>query len=453
MANLNTNVSTRDLIVSEIKIISSNGKIKDLNQGPLYNAINIYENINSSIVNGSIQIIDGIGMYSDLGIHGNEYLYITFSRPGETSAGERYTKAFRIYKSSFKKPADKSQIQTYVLYFCSEEGVFSNQQTISRAFQGGNAAEYVYNICRYDLKVRQQKVDPNNFENSYGSNSFTLTRYKPFDAIQYLASRSYNANESTFVFFENKDGFNFLSLEKLFDRNQITTLKYSTAKYTSDQATAAFENANDMYDFTFDSAFNVFDRTQKGAFSSRLFTLDLVRQKYTRNDYSVLNAMNKNIMMDGYFPFNDTKNRNNRALYEEYESNIKFWLTNKERTNAPYFVNNGIRSNDTYIEQTIQQRNMQLSLLDNTKIRCVVPGNPNYSAGYLLEFEMPAFTPNGLNERVSDPYYTGKYLITAVRHVIVPGSLQTVLELSKNSVSAPFDLSTNDPQFKNAQKL
>jgi hypothetical protein len=95
---------------------------------------------------------------------------------------------------------------------------------------------------------------------------------------------------------------------------------------------------------------------------------------------------------------------------------------------------------------------MQIEIINNTELHCVVPGNPQYSAGYTVNVNIPAFTKNLQNEQVKDPYYSGKYLITAVRHVIVPGSLQTILELSKNSLGAPLDLSAGG-EYKKAQKL
>jgi hypothetical protein len=95
---------------------------------------------------------------------------------------------------------------------------------------------------------------------------------------------------------------------------------------------------------------------------------------------------------------------------------------------------------------------MQIDLINNTELHCVVPGNPQYAAGFTVELDIPAFTQNLKGERVNDPYYSGKYLITAVRHVIVPGSLQTILELSKNSLSTPLDLARGG-EYKKAQRL
>ena len=38
------------------------------------------------------------------------------------------------------------------------------------------------------------------------------------------------------------------------------------------------------------------------------------------------------------------------------------------------------------------------------------------------------------NEKQLDKFYSGKYLVTAVRHIIQPNKYQTVLEISKDSV-------------------
>lgn len=451
MVDIVNNVgSSRDVIILELKLIGSNGKTRDLDKERLFNAINIFEDIFQPVITGTINIRDGVGMFMDLAIHGNEYLYITFGRPGETSREKRYTKTFRVFKVTDRQKSPNSQDQTYVLHFCSEEMIFSNQQTISKALSGANASDYIFNICVFDLKTRVSKIA--DFENSFGCNEFVLTNQKPLDAINYLVSQSFSQSLSPFLFFENKDGFNLLSLETLYNRDIVAAVKYNTAKFTAELDEGPFLNSIDVNTFKFNKCFDVNKNVKNGSYSCKLHTLDLITQKYTKHSVSLLNQLNAGVMIDGYFPFNNATNRNNKALYQEYDSNIKYWLTNKDRTNSEYFVSKRVRSRDSHVEETLAQRMMQIDLINNTEIHCIVPGNPQYSAGYTIDFTLPAFTSNFQNERVTDPYYSGKYLITAVRHVITPGSLQTEMELSKNSVSAPLDLSAENQQYKLAQK-
>ncbi len=167
-----------------------------------------------------------------------------------------------------------------------------------------------------------------------------------------------------------------------------------------------------------------------------------------------MNASNRQIMMDGFFPLNNAKNRNEKTIYEEFDTQIDYWLTNKGQTNNPYFVSKGFKIVETGIEKTLMQRRIQINLLRSTELNCIVPGNPFYSAGYLVEFDMPAFIPNNESERNIDPYHSGKYLITGVRHTITPSDgLQTVLTLCKNSIAAPFDLATDREEFRKARSF
>ncbi len=445
---INTNTSSKDVIILELKLVGSNGKTADLLNS--FNAINIYEDIFQPVITGTIQLNDGVNLLSEYAIHGNEYLYITFGRPGEVNSKNRYTKVFRIFKIADREKSPTGQIQNYVLHFCSEELIFSNQQNISRSYSGGNCSEYVGNICLFDLKTQFSKLI--DFESSAGPTEFALTRKKPIEAIQYFAEHSFSQALSPFVFFENKEGFNFVSLQSLYKRSPITTIQYNTAQYTEERDTSPFVNSTNVINFKFNRCFDVEKATKKGLYSSKLYTLDLITQKYTKHEVSLLNSINSDVMIDTFFPFNNATNRNNKALYEEFDSSVRYWLTNKGRSNSPYFVNKGIRENDTFIEEYLAQRKMQIELINNTELHCVVPGNPQYTAGFTVEFNVPAFTQNFENERVNDPYYSGKYLITAVRHVIVPGSLQTVLELSKNSLSTSLDLAAGS-EYKKAQKL
>ena len=445
---LNVNTSTRDAVILELKLVSSNGTVADLLDK--FNAINIYEDIFQTVVTGTIQLVEGINLFSEHVIHGNEYLYITFGRPGEIGPSERYTKVFRIFKVSDREKSGNGQIQTYVLHFCSEELIFSNQQKISRAYNGSNTSEYVGNICLFDLKCQFSKLV--DFENSSGPTDFVLTRKRPLDAIQFFAERSFSPSLSPFVFFENKNGFNFISLQSLYKRDPITTIQFNTAKFTDEREKAPFLNSTNINKFKFNKNFDVAQATKQGLYSSKLFTLDLITQKYTENKISLLNELNTDVMIDGFFPFNDATNRNNKALYEEFDSGVKYWLTNKGRSNQPYSISKRFRDNDSFIEDYLAQRNMQIELINNSELHCVVPGNPQYTAGFTLNLKIPAFTRNLENERVFDPYYSGKYLITAVRHVLVPGSMQTILELSKNSIKTSLGLASGN-EYKKAQKL
>ena len=55
-----------------------------------------------------------------------------------------------------------------------------------------------------------------------------------------------------------------------------------------------------------------------------------------------------------------------------------------------------------------------------------------------------------LDKKELNPYYSGKYLVTAVRHIIRPldGSYQTILELAKDSApTTPQSINTSSADW------
>jgi len=451
MDNLATKVtSSKSVRIIECKIIGSNGQVRDLKDPIIFDNIQIYESLYSPVVSGTIQLQEGVNLQAIVNAHGNEYLYISFSRPGEEGVESKYQRTFRIYSSSMKKPINDSLIQTYILHFCSEEMLFSNQQTISRTFKGASHAEHVRNILLQDLKTNPKRVV--RIEQTAGNDKHVLTKYKPFEAIEYFASQSYSKNETPFVFFENRDGYNFVSLETLLNKQTPIepALTYSTAKFTYEPSVAVGKNSNQIKQFEFTQAFDTLYGTKEGVYANRLYTLDLIRQRYATYDYSIVSAKSKNSLVAGNFPINDAQNRSGKALYEEYNAAPNYWLTNLGLNDTEYLAAVNTRRDtsihkDPYritnsdVELTLVQRKMQLEFLENTKLWCIVSGNPNYSVGFTIKVDIPAFIPNAVGSIATDAYYSGEYLITNLRHSITPEDIETVLTLCRNSINTKMD--------------
>jgi len=463
MANQELNISTRDVIIEEVTLIGSNGRSEDINTGTVFDVIRIYEDIFQHVITGSIQITDGVGLFTRLSLHGNEFIKIKFRVPGEGLGNPdvRFDKVFRIYKCSDKRPLENTQMQRYELFFCSEELIFANQITLSRKLREGGARDHVLSICRKDLKINRKKLYPSHFEVAMGTSDLILTQYKPFEAIEYICSRAYNENESTFLFFENRDGFNFTSIEKMVKREAIINYVYPTAKMTYNPSNAAHTNYNQISKFTYPKVFNTLETTASTAHNGRLLTLDLITQSYKKYDYSHLSAGSRKMLMDTAapnspasklsFPYNNAQNRNGKAIYEEYGTEVNYCLTNKGNGNLDYFRNKTVRSIDTSVERTLLQRKAQLNFLTNSQLECIVPGNPLLTVGRMVEFYLPAFMPQDANNRRIDNYLSGKYLVTRVCHVIAGQTLQTKLTLSKNCLNDNLDNFVDNQNYKDAR--
>jgi hypothetical protein len=445
------NTSTRDVIVNTISIITARGEVIDISSPPIYNVLNIYEDIFKSCITGTIQIFDGINLISKLQFRGNEFIRISFQRPREPVDSIKFDKIYRIYKVSNRQPT-KSQDQTYVLHFCSEEQIFSNQINISKAYTGKTVTDYILSICRENLKIQEDKLGE--FEPSSGIQKVIVPRISPFDAIKLMEKKAYNDTESPYLFFENKDGYNFASLSRLFARGAVTKLTYDGAKMAVEK-NSPYVNSTTILDFNIKKSIDLWETTKKLTYSGKLSTLDLVRQKYTEYEYTAANLNKNNFIDKANLPVGNSKNRDNKSVYDVYDSNYYFSLTNKDHSQINY-RNTVYRETDTNVERVLLQRESQLNLLNNIFIdSCTVPGNMAFSVGYVVELDLPGFTVNSQSNRELDPYLSGNYLITNVRHVIVPsGGHQTILSLAKNSLKTSVGFSDSSSEnFIKARSL
>jgi hypothetical protein len=79
-------------------------------------------------------------------------------------------------------------------------------------------------------------------------------------------------------------------------------------------------------------------------------------------------------------------------------------------------------------------------LANYIRVKVSVPGNPQLTVGMPIDLNIFAMKPvtysdAGSNAKELDPFYSGKYLISAVRHIIQDSTYITVMELAKDSFS------------------
>jgi hypothetical protein len=87
-------------------------------------------------------------------------------------------------------------------------------------------------------------------------------------------------------------------------------------------------------------------------------------------------------------------------------------------------------------------------LANYTVMKMTIPGDPGISVGRTINVNLltlkPTMSSKGLNE-----FYSGEYLVTAVRHIIQPTAYQTVVEIAKDSSVKnynPINSSSNEWQ-------
>jgi ribosomal protein L2 len=150
---------------------------------------------------------------------------------------------------------------------------------------------------------------------------------------------------------------------------------------------------------------------------------------------------------------NELTNRTGQTQATSPESVLKVAFGNSNQTNVPYIkqqTTNGGIAKDIFIETYVPNRTAQISLANHTTIKAVIPGDPGITAGRTINFDLLTLKP-GTNKDL-DKFYSGKYLVSAVRHIISSsGYYQTVLELSRDSSKTEYpSIDSNSSVWKKA---
>ena len=95
--------------------------------------ISYNEDIFNNVLSGYVMIVEASGFIETLAINGTEFLRLTFSKFGDGS--NQIDKLFRVYKLGKRKLEGTMYKESYVLYFCSEELLLSEQYKISKRYK------------------------------------------------------------------------------------------------------------------------------------------------------------------------------------------------------------------------------------------------------------------------------------------------------------------------------
>jgi len=187
-------------------------------------AIMVYESILSPAIFAELKIVDPNGIRQDFPIIAEEYIVITFKTPGSAEPAKYFLRINAVGDSDIKQG---NKTQTYTLQCCSVEILTNAKTPVNKTFNA-TADQCVDELLTDKAYLGTQKpfikesckgvfegICPGNANLKGTSGSPT-----PFVAIDYLRRyKSFSTKyiSHSFVFFENRHGFNFVTIEKMME--------------------------------------------------------------------------------------------------------------------------------------------------------------------------------------------------------------------------------------------
>ena len=89
-------------------------------------------------------------------------------------------------------------------------------------------------------------------------------------------------------------------------------------------------------------------------------------------------------------------------------------------------------------------------MVNYTRLKISLPGDSNLTIGMVIDFSLLSINPT---MKKPDAFYSGRYLISAVRHMITVSEFKTILEIVKDSTPTQYaSPDTNSALWQNTTK-
>lgn len=408
--------------INDLSIICylENGDVTNLNIKGIVDRIDIMENIISPVIMGTVVVTDTNNI-SRLLRTGSCFLNIDFSK---TDSKIKYQKLMRIYKEE-KRRAKNQSSESFVIYFCSEELIQSNQLIVSRSYTE-TYSKIASSILKDFLSVEQDRID---ISKTSGVKSVVVPSLKPLDALLWCANRAVNMdNIPDFLFFENKNGFNFLSLKDIYDNESISITFSPKNTATESEPSEEFLGAKSSQAI---SQFNLLDSIKKGSYSSSIYGYDLITGTFFKQDISN-KYYDKKAKLNDTVSVPNTVNKKGVGMSKAHDSKRTVIITDSQYKLSNYANKNYPSMKIHSPEYSLAHRSAVFSQLSKKKMKVLLPGNFNLTVGMMVDLKYPKRGVNFDNDNY-DKSFAGRHLIVAVRHYLNLLKHETLIELSTDS--------------------
>ena len=405
-----------DVTIDKVKIITAKGFYQDV--GAQVINIQFYEDLFAPFITGSLILKDSLDLVNLFPFIGEEYLELEISTP--TLDKNNIKGKYYIYKMTNREMVgDKSVV--YQLHFISVEAVVDLNKKTSRVF-GDKISKLIEPFIK-DKTFGLESDKKVFIEETLNNTKYISNYWTPIENIMYLADTAINTNRSpSYVFFENRDGFYFISLEKLYTAGVFQDFVYD--KYTRDDRAGGGSVRNPEKDFkrileiSIPTAFDYMDRIRSGMLSSRQVSYDVTKKTYTAKNYNMFQRFEQQKHLNKY-PINS-----DRSIFRAASRII----------NYPKNFGNFNGFGDVTNAKSNQERISLLKLAEANKINITVPGRCDYTVGQKIKLDLKRIEPLSKKDGdTTDKMFSGNYIIAAINHYVDREKHECYMEIIKES--------------------
>jgi hypothetical protein len=474
----------------------------------------VYEDIFSKTMHGTITIMDGINLLNGYArnstqksaqtssngkpfpIVGEEYIEFTYQVTPDQNPP--VFKRFVIYGIEEVKNNKELTMREYNIEFCSEEYLIDSTTLVQKSYQQ-QISDMVKDILINYLRVDQEQKDGKRkkayeIQVTKGTQNIVIPRFSPLESLDFLARRAISDQvfeSGSYLFFENKDGFNFCDIEYLIYRgkNKIKNEKKpqdaaSIYRYFSQDAkliddknkkTSSYKT---ILSINQKHRFDTIEKIRRGYFESDIVVFDVIGGSANTNTFRFLdNYTNYNSL--GASPAEDGTGSVSEPAFPENSLDFMKSVTSANSTtsspnpaqallgifgltkNTPapsgkhtkvFLIPKDTTQPDTYLEKIYPSRASYMTRFSQNMFTVDTHGDPNITVGDVIMLNLPeveGIPKSDKDTKSLDYFISGYFMVTSIQHRFTSESYHTTMDIFKNGFSQPV-ISTNNTETPKA---
>ena len=399
-----------------------------------------YEDLFVPAVSATVVLTDASGFLNGFPFVGDEDLRLEFK-----TRGFDYIQGIDVNLRSFKvgtKARIAERAVSYPVYFTTKTAINDPKTEVVGFYEGK-----IDDIVRSISTLNQFEL-PFAIEGTDGLYKYVGTGDTVFETIHKLRREALSLTEyksSAFVFFQDRFGYKFISLNSLFAQTPREGNDYYFAKANTKlpDSVTPFQIISSLEQI---KSNDIIDGMRNGLYGNELLAVDPLRKATVKKEFDYFGDGFKRTaphVTDFRIQPNESLARNSQKAHSNYI------ISDLQDTSPRTYIQNNSSEDTRFLRSKHKYLELQKSIYEQIQsfaIRITIPGNSSLRVGDVINIFMPE--ASGVTEDLSqfDKYLHGKYLISSARHdVNTTGAYTTTLECIRdtfeNEILSNMDIS------------
>lgn len=386
-----------------------------------------YEDLFVPAVSATIVLTDAAGYLNGFPFVGDEDLRLDFK-----TRGFDYIEGIDVNLRSFKvgtKTRLSDRAASYPIYFTTETAIKDPKTKVTGFYEGkiDDIVRSVSTLNKFEL--------PFAIEGTSGLYKYVATGDTVFETIHKLRKEALSIayNSSAFVFFQDRFGYKFISLNSLFAQTVRPENDYYFTKANRNLPSGVGPNQI-ISSFEQIKSNDIIDGMRNGLYGNELLAIDPLRKTTVEKQFDYFGDGFKKTaphVTDFKIQPDESLARNSQNAHRNYI------ISDLQDTSPRTYIQNNSSEDSIFLRNKHKYIELQKSIYEQIQsfaVRITIPGNSSLRVGDVINIFMPE--PSGTTEDLSkfDKYLHGKYLISSARHTVnTTGAYSTTLECIRDT--------------------